>query len=190
VPIDPGTQVGRFRIVRLVAQGGMAEVYRAEQELTTGIFRPAALKVIRPEYAASEDFREMFLDEARTACPLSHPNIVHIYEVGEAEGLLYMGMELVAGESLATVGKELATYFVEPAATPNVTVTQAAAGGDIVLSDAGAAFATVKVSAGTTLGATASLNSDTLWCVGVSNPDGKQKTYKYSAAGGLQPGVC
>jgi eukaryotic-like serine/threonine-protein kinase len=108
VPIDPGTQVGRFRIVRLVAQGGMAEVYRAEQELTTGIFRPAALKVIRPEYAASEDFREMFLDEARTACTLSHPNIVHIYEVGEAEGLLYMGMELVAGESLATVGKELA----------------------------------------------------------------------------------
>lgn len=108
MPIDPGTQVGRFRIVRLVAQGGMAEVYRAEQELTTGIFRPAALKVIRPEYAASEDFREMFLDEARTACTLSHPNIVHIYEVGEAEGLLYMGMELVAGESLATVGKELA----------------------------------------------------------------------------------
>ncbi|HEY8212386.1 MAG TPA: serine/threonine-protein kinase [Myxococcaceae bacterium] len=107
MPIDPGTQVGRFRIVRLVAQGGMAEVYRAEQEMTTGIFRPAALKVIRPEYAASEDFREMFLDEARTACTLSHPNIVHIYEVGEAEGLLYMGMELVAGESLATVGKEL-----------------------------------------------------------------------------------
>jgi len=107
VPIDPGTQVGRFRIVRLVAQGGMAEVYRAEQELTTGIYRPAALKVIRPEYAASEDFREMFLDEARTACTLSHPNIVHIYEVGEAEGLLYMGMELVAGESLAIVSKEL-----------------------------------------------------------------------------------
>ena len=86
----------------------MAEVYRAEQELTTGVNRPAALKVIRPEYAASEDFREMFLDEARTACTLSHPNIVHIYEVGEAEGLLYMGMELVAGESLAIVGKELA----------------------------------------------------------------------------------
>jgi len=86
----------------------MAEVYRAEQELTTGIYRPAALKVIRPEYAASEDFREMFLDEARTACTLSHPNIVHIYEVGEVEGLLYMGMELVAGESLAIVGKELA----------------------------------------------------------------------------------
>src|SRR5687767_4984366 len=91
---------------------------------------------------------------------------------------------------VSTVGKELATYFVEPAATPAVSVTQGGAGADIVLADGGTAFATVKVSAGTTLGATANLNSDTLWCVGVSNPDGKQKTYKYSAAGGLQPGVC
>ena len=91
---------------------------------------------------------------------------------------------------VSTVGKELATYFVEPAAVPNVTVTQAAAGADIVLADAGAPFATVKVSAGTTLNGTASLNSDTLWCVGVTNLDGKQQTYKYSAAGGLQPGTC
>src|SRR5262245_29696410 len=85
----------------------MAEVYRAEQELTTGIFRPAALKVICPGYARSEAFGEMFLDEARPAGTISHANIVHIYEVGEAEGLLYMGMELVAGESLANVSKTL-----------------------------------------------------------------------------------
>jgi len=91
---------------------------------------------------------------------------------------------------VSTVGKELATYFVEPAAVPNVTATQGAAGADIVLADAGAAFATIKVSAGTTLGGSVSLNSDTLWCVGVTNLDGKQKTYKYSAAGGLQPGTC
>ncbi len=85
----------------------MAEVYRAEQALTGGIVRPVALKVIRPEYSESEDFREMFLDEARTACTLSHPNIVHIYEVGEADGLLYMAMELVPGESLAVVERTL-----------------------------------------------------------------------------------
>ena len=85
----------------------MAEVYRADQELAPGIYRPAALKVIRPEYSESEDFREMFLDEARTACTLSHPNIVHIYEVGEVDGLIYMGMELVAGESLSTVARTL-----------------------------------------------------------------------------------
>ena len=85
----------------------MAEVYKADQELTAGIFRPVALKVIRPEYSESADFREMFLDEARTACTLSHPNIVHIYEVGEADGLLFMAMELVPGETLATVNRAL-----------------------------------------------------------------------------------
>ncbi len=86
----------------------MAEVYRAEQDLTGGISRPVAVKVIRPEYSESDDFREMFLDEARTACTLSHPNIVHIYEVGETDdGLLYMAMELVAGETLATVNRTL-----------------------------------------------------------------------------------
>lgn len=106
--IAPGTQVGRFRIARLLAQGGMAEVYRADQEVTAGFFRPVALKVIRPEFAESADFREMFLDEARTACTLSHPNIVHIYEVGESEGRLYMAMELVAGETLAQVANRLA----------------------------------------------------------------------------------
>ncbi len=85
----------------------MAEVYRAEQSLTGDISRPVALKVIRPEYSESSDFREMFLDEARTACTLSHPNIVHIYEVGEAEGLLYMAMELVPGAPLSVVSRTL-----------------------------------------------------------------------------------
>ena len=85
----------------------MAEVYRADQDLTGGFARSVALKVIRPEYAESPEFREMFLDEARTACTLSHPNIVHIYEVGEAEGLLFMAMELVTGETVAMVNRLL-----------------------------------------------------------------------------------
>jgi serine/threonine-protein kinase len=100
-------QIGRYTIRKLLAQGGMAEVYKADQELTAGIFRPVALKVIRPEYSSSPDFREMFLDEARCACGLSHPNIVQIFDVGEAEGLLYMAMELVPGETLATVNRTL-----------------------------------------------------------------------------------
>lgn len=106
--LEPGTKVGRYTISRLIAQGGMAEVYRAEQDLAGGITRPVAVKVIRPEYSESQDFREMFLDEARTACTLSHPNIVHIYEVGESdEGQLYMAMELVAGETLATINRTM-----------------------------------------------------------------------------------
>ncbi len=65
--LDAGTRIGRYTISRLIAQGGMAEVYRAEQDLTGGITRPVAVKVIRPEYSESSEFREMFLDEARTA---------------------------------------------------------------------------------------------------------------------------
>ncbi|MBL8913552.1 MAG: serine/threonine protein kinase [Archangium sp.] len=108
--LEPGTKVGRYTISRLIAQGGMAEVYRAEQDLAGGITRPVAVKVIRPEYSESQDFREMFLDEARTACTLSHPNIVHIYEVGESdEGQLYMAMELVSGETLATINRTMRT---------------------------------------------------------------------------------
>jgi eukaryotic-like serine/threonine-protein kinase len=105
--LEPGARVGRYRVVRLIAQGGMAEVYLAEQTLTGDISRPVALKVIRPEYSESVDFREMFLDEARTACTLSHPNIVHIYEVGEEDGLLYMAMERVPGAPLSTVARTL-----------------------------------------------------------------------------------
>jgi len=100
-------QIGRYTIRKLLAQGGMAEVYKADQELSAGIRRPVALKVIRPEYSGSPDFREMFLDEARCACGLSHPNIVQIYDVGEADGLLYMAMELVPGETLSTVNRTL-----------------------------------------------------------------------------------
>lgn len=108
--LEAGTRVGRYTITRLVAQGGMAEVYRAEQDLAGGITRPVAVKVIRPEFAESQDFREMFLDEARTACTLSHPNIAHIYEVGEEDGQLFMVMELVTGETLATINRTLRTH--------------------------------------------------------------------------------
>jgi tRNA A-37 threonylcarbamoyl transferase component Bud32 len=104
---EPGQQVGRYTIRKLLAQGGMAEVYKADQELTGGIFRPVALKVIRNEYSESPDFREMFLDEARCAIGLSHQNIVHIFDVGEAEGLLFMAMELVPGETLSNVARTL-----------------------------------------------------------------------------------
>lgn len=111
MPLDVGTQVGRYTIGKLLAQGGMAEVYRADQTLTQGITRPVAVKVIRAEYSESADFREMFLDEARTACTLSHPNIVQIYDVGETDdGQLYMAMELVSGETLATINRTLRAH--------------------------------------------------------------------------------
>jgi len=95
---------------------------------------------------------------------------------------------------VSTVGKELATYYVEPAASPALSVTQAGgAGTDITISDAqtpAVTVATIRVSNGTALNGSSGLNLDTTWCVGLTNANGKQKDYKYSASAGLQPGVC
>ena len=95
---------------------------------------------------------------------------------------------------VSTIGKEIATYWVEPAATPVLTATQAAAGADVLLLDNGAQFASIKVSSGTALqagvaGFTAT-PTDTTWCVGLTNANGDKKTYKYSAAAGLAFGSC
>src|SRR5215210_953632 len=90
---------------------------------------------------------------------------------------------------VSTVGKEIATYWVEPATTPVLTATQAGTSADIKLLDNGVEFASIKVSNGTALqaglaGFTAT-PTDTTWCVGLTNANGKQKTYKYSSTGGL-----
>ena len=95
---------------------------------------------------------------------------------------------------VSTVGKELATYFVEPAAAPNLSVTQAGgAGTDVTIADGATTVATIKVSSGTELNntaAAAALNTDTGWCVSLTNANGKQKIYKYSSQGGLAAGAC
>jgi type IV pilus assembly protein PilA len=98
---------------------------------------------------------------------------------------------------VSTLGKEIATYYVD--GTGAFTVTQSAAGADLVVKDSATTpntLATIKVSKGTALQATtAGVNMTTgsessTWCVGLSNAEGKQKTYKYSAAGGLATGSC
>ena len=95
---------GRYRVDAQIASGGMSTVYRG---LDARLDRPVALKVIRPEHASSRAFRTMFLDEARTAATLAHPNIVPIYDVGEWEGTLYIVMEWVPGQPLSAVEKTL-----------------------------------------------------------------------------------
>jgi serine/threonine-protein kinase len=80
-----------------LGRGGMAVVYRATD---LRLQRPIAIKVLPPELAFNADVRERFLREAQTAAQLAHPNIVPIYTVGEAEGLVYFVMALVEGETL------------------------------------------------------------------------------------------
>src|ERR1700687_5756167 len=88
---------GRYKIVRKLATGGMANVYLAEdQELG----RRVAIKILDDRHAADEQFVERFRREAKNAAGLSHPNIVSIYDRGEAEGTYYIAMEYLDGRSL------------------------------------------------------------------------------------------
>ena len=99
---DPriGTEVAGYRIDQAIGRGGMGVVYRAEH-LTLG--RQAALKIIVPNLAESEGFRTRFLQEARIAATLVHPNVVTVYDAGDVGGLLYIAMQYVEGSDLAKV---------------------------------------------------------------------------------------
>ncbi len=88
---------GRYRILRKLGAGGMANVYLAEDE---DLGRRVAIKILNDRYADDESFTERFRREAKSAASLSHPNIVSIYDRGESEGRAYIAMEVVEGESL------------------------------------------------------------------------------------------
>ncbi|HSB37620.1 MAG TPA: Stk1 family PASTA domain-containing Ser/Thr kinase [Gaiellaceae bacterium] len=88
---------GRYRILRKLGAGGMADVYLAEdQELG----RRVAIKILNDRHAADDSFVERFRREAKNAAGLSHPHIVSIYDRGEAEGTYYIAMEYLDGRSL------------------------------------------------------------------------------------------
>ena len=94
--LDPGALFGPYRIVRLLGRGGMGTVYEAEAAADG---RRVALKVL-PQANTDPDLRMRFLREGQLAAALNHPNTVYIYGTGEAEGALYIAMELVAGGTL------------------------------------------------------------------------------------------
>jgi len=98
--LAPGTTVSGYRVEALIGRGGMGAVYRATEE---GLGRSVALKVIAPELAADERFRERFLGESRIAASLDHPHVVPIYQAGEEGGLLYLAMRYVEGYDLAAL---------------------------------------------------------------------------------------
>jgi beta-lactam-binding protein with PASTA domain/tRNA A-37 threonylcarbamoyl transferase component Bud32 len=93
---------GRYRIIRKLGTGGMANVYLAEDEV---LGRRVAIKILNDRHAGDDQFVERFRREAKNAASLSHPNIVSIYDRGEAEGTYYIAMEYLDGRTL----KELIT---------------------------------------------------------------------------------
>jgi tRNA A-37 threonylcarbamoyl transferase component Bud32 len=88
---------GRYRLKRLIAKGGMAEVWEAVDDI---LGRPVAVKILHPHLAADESFRERFRREAIAAARLAHPNVVATFDTGTDEGITFIVMELVDGSTL------------------------------------------------------------------------------------------
>jgi len=89
--------IAHYRILEPIGSGGMGAVYRAQDKK---LHRVVALKLLKAEYVAQQDRRRRFLQEARAASSLNHPNILTVYEVGEDDGKPYIAMEYVEGETL------------------------------------------------------------------------------------------
>ena len=105
-PPQNGTEVfQRYQIVRPIGAGGMAEVFLARQLGDGGFERAVVLKRILPGLVTDSGFVEMFLQEARLASRISHPNVVQIFDVGRENGQYFMVMELVSGWDLNAVIK-------------------------------------------------------------------------------------
>ncbi|MGI8497705.1 MAG: serine/threonine-protein kinase [Gemmatimonadaceae bacterium] len=94
---------GAYRLVRKIADGGMATVYEAELLGPAGFAKRVALKVIHPRYGRVTQWLRLFIDEAKLSANLVHGNIVQIYQLGEVEGQYYIAMEYIQGPTLRMV---------------------------------------------------------------------------------------
>jgi serine/threonine protein kinase len=93
-----GTTLAGYRIERLIGKGGMGRVYLAED---TRLGRKVALKLLDPERADDERFRQRFVKASRMAASLDHPNVIPSFEAGESDGVLFIAMRYVEGTDLA-----------------------------------------------------------------------------------------
>ncbi len=99
-----GKTLNRYKITQLLGEGGMGAVFKA-QDLT--LQRDVAVKVMHPHFARQPDFRERFLQEARTAARMDHPGIVQVYDFGQDQEILYIIMEFIPGENLQKLLRDM-----------------------------------------------------------------------------------
>ena len=99
----PTSSARRYTFLRRLAVGGMGELLLARAEAPGGVQKLVAIKRVRPEYATDAEFVKMFLNEARLAATLDHPNVVRTYDLVEEAGNFLMVMEYLHGESLGTL---------------------------------------------------------------------------------------
>ncbi len=100
MPVEIGKKLGRYEVRSKLGEGGMGAVYLAHD---AGLDRNVALKILPSDLAAKTDRMERFVREAKAAAALNHPNIAHIYEIGESDGINFIAMEFVDGETLRQV---------------------------------------------------------------------------------------
>src|SRR6266481_3395488 len=96
--LSTGTRLGPYEVLSPLGAGGMGEVYRARD---TRLERTVAIKVLPPHLSSSEEARQRFEREAKTISALSHPHICALYDVGNQDGVEYLVMEYLEGETLA-----------------------------------------------------------------------------------------
>jgi serine/threonine protein kinase len=99
----PGDKLGKYELIRQVAIGGMAELYLARTSGIEGFEKLVVLKRILPQHHANQSFVNMFLNEARLAATLHHPNIAQVYDIGVDAGDYFFAMEYVHGEDLMRI---------------------------------------------------------------------------------------
>jgi serine/threonine protein kinase len=103
-----GERFGKYLLIGEIAVGGMAEVFLAVHKGVEGFIKVVVIKRVLPHLTSNPDFVRMFIDEARLAARLEHPNIVRTYEFGEVDGQYFTGMEYLPGEDLGKTLKNLA----------------------------------------------------------------------------------
>jgi serine/threonine-protein kinase len=108
-----GRTLGPFEIISELGRGGMAVVYKARQ---ADLERTVALKILPPELSIDQSYRARFLQEARSAAALEHPHIMPIYAVGAAEGINYIAMKFIAGQTLKDIVQERGAMDIAEAA--------------------------------------------------------------------------
>ena len=99
--MQPGGQLidGKYQLVEIAGEGGMATVYKAVQKGAAGFQRTVAIKHIKPEYRALKNYVDMFIEEARVGSELAHPNIVQVHDFIIQDGAYYLVTEWVEGEA-------------------------------------------------------------------------------------------
>ena len=98
MPISPGTRLGPYEIVAAIGAGGMGEVYKARD---TRLDRTVAIKVLPEHVAADPDLKQRFEREAKTISSLNHPHICTLYDIGSQDGIDFLVMEYLEGDTLA-----------------------------------------------------------------------------------------